>query len=64
MRRGTGWVTHVVQAVEAGDEIVLLAGVVLRQAHLKAGVGRYSMGLGVGLRLRDRTRMKIVADEP
>ena len=58
VRGGAGRIAHVMQAVEARDEIVRPAGTVLCQPHLEARVGRYTLRLGVRPRLGDRTGMK------
>ncbi len=44
-------IAHVVQAVEAGDEVEVASGIVLGQAYLETGVCGHAMDFDVRLRL-------------
>jgi hypothetical protein len=56
-------IAHIVQTIEAGNEVEFFAVIVFGQAHGEPRVLDDAMALGVRRGLADRTRMKIVADE-
>src|SRR3546814_1799630 len=63
MRRGGGGIAHVVQAVEAGDQIEVAPAEVLRPCDLE-GEDRQPVRSGVRGRGGDRAGEEVVAREP
>jgi hypothetical protein len=56
-------VTHVMQAIEAGHELVVVARVLLRQTDLEPGVPRDTVRLGMSPRILDRAKVEVVTNE-
>src|SRR5690606_19633534 len=59
----TGRIAHVMQAIEARDEVEILAREILRKSHLEPRIIRDAVRFGMGARILDRARMEVVAGE-